>query len=63
MNWNKGCYEDGYAARMVYQVELGAAPKADIVGDFARESWVAGYQAAENELLEGRLNTGCDFPS
>lgn len=49
--WNQGAFDDGYAARYVYDQTLDQCPSVDVSGRFYVESWRAGWAEADREIL------------
>lgn len=53
VNWNQGAYDDGFEAHSVYQAPITAAPSAELIGEWCRRSWVAGWCDADMADLAG----------
>lgn len=51
VKWNKGAFEDGAEARIVFNVPITAAPSPDVIGKWCHDSWRAGWADADQDLL------------
>lgn len=47
---NALAFYDGHNARRFDAATIDSAPKAEIVGDWSKHSWEAGWREAEHEL-------------
>jgi hypothetical protein len=50
MYWAEGPYNDGAEARIVAQAPIAACPNPETIGQFAVDSWKAGWRDADRQL-------------
>lgn len=47
--WARGAFDDGSLARIMDQ-PISACPSADVIGEFSRKSWLAGWADADADI-------------
>jgi hypothetical protein len=52
--WAEGSWNDGAEARIVAKEPITAGPSADVVGEWAAQSWKAGWADADMQIMSER---------
>jgi hypothetical protein len=59
--WNQGCFDDGAEARIMGH-GLDQCPSVDVIGEFAAQSWRAGWADADMQLTKDCMNSQITIP-